>query len=448
MDLGTVEERAAALMPGLLEELSALVAIPSVAFPGFPSEPVHRMARAVLDLAHRSGAETARLLDVPGGYPAVFVDLAGPPGAPTVLLYAHYDVQPAPPEQGWTSDPWTAVRREDGRVYGRGAADCISGILVHAGTLQVLAGERPVRIKLVVEGEEEVADHLQDVLDADPEPFAADVFVVADMGNPAVGVPALTTALRGCVECTVDVRTLDHPAHSGLFGGAAPDALVALVRILAGLHDDRGNVAVPGLTSFPWVGGDVDEAAYRRDSGLLDGVDLVGDSTLASRLWSRPSVTVTGLDAPRVATASNVLIPEATAKVSMRIAPGADPHRELRLLTEHLRRSAPWNVRVEVREGLAAAPVAVPEDGRGVAEARRALTEAYGRPAGAIGTGGSIPLVAALRRACPDAGVVIWGAQDVAGARIHASDESVHPDELRRMIVTQARLLTLLGGAG
>jgi len=229
-------------------------------------------------------------------------------------------------------------------------ADDKSGLVIHAGTMQALAGRLPVGVRLLVEGEEETISHLEDFVEANPELFACDAFVIADMGNQEVGRPALTTALRGEVSCTVRVRTLDHAVHSGLFGGAAPDALVALIRILGTLHDNLGNTIVPGVTTGDWPGADFDEARYRDSSGLLAGVDLIGTGSLASRLWSKPSVTVIGIDAPSVQEASNVLLPEATAKISMRVVPGADADRDLEALMEHLRSVAPWNVIVEVEK--------------------------------------------------------------------------------------------------
>jgi acetylornithine deacetylase/succinyl-diaminopimelate desuccinylase-like protein len=401
------------------------------------------MSEAVVDLFRRSGVDDVRLLEIPGGYPAVYADVPGPAGSPTVLLYAHYDVQPAPAEQGWDTDPWTATRKDDGRIYGRGAADDKSGLVIHAGTMRALAGRLPVGVRLLVEGEEETISHLEDFVDANPELFACDAFVIADMGNQAVGRPALTTALRGEVSCTVRVRTLDHPVHSGLFGGAAPDALVALIRILATLHDDEGNTVVPGVSTGEWPGTDFDEGAYRESSGLLEGVDLVGSGTLASRLWSKPSATVIGIDAPSVQDASNVLLPEATAKVSMRIVPGADADHELTALMEHLRSVAPWNVIVEVEKVKVGWPFAVDMSGPGIRTASQALEAAFGKPVELIGSGGSIPLVAALQKAAPSADVLLWGAEDVALSRIHASNESVDPAEIEDMVVAQ--VLTLLG---
>jgi len=446
LEADSVRATVTGLMPDLLAELDALVAIPSIAFPGFPPEPVHRMAEAVLDLFRRSGVEDVRLLEIPGGYPAVYADLPGPPGSPTVLFYAHYDVQPAPVEQGWDTDPWTATHKDDGRIYGRGAADDKSGLVIHAGTMRALAGRLPVGVRILVEGEEETISHLGDYVEANPELFACDAFVIADMGNQEVGRPALTTALRGDVSCTLRVRTLDHPVHSGLFGGAAPDALVALIRILATLHDEQGNTIVPGVSTGEWAGADLDEVAYRESSGLLEGVKLVGTGTLASRLWSKPSVTVIGIDAPSVQAASNVLLPEATAKISMRIVPGADADRELEALMGHLRSVAPWEVIVEVEKVKVGWPFAVDMSGPVMHTASEALKAAYGRPVELIGSGGSIPLVATLRKAAPSADVLLWGAEDLALSRIHASNESVDPREIEDMVVAQVLTLVGLGG--
>jgi len=325
------------------------------------------MSEAVVELFRASGVEDVRLLEIPGGYPAVYADVPGPAGSPTVLLYAHYDVQPAPVEQGWDTDPWTATRKDDGRIYGRGAADDKSGPVIHAGTMRALAGRLPVGVRILVEGEEETISHLEDYVDANPELFACDAFVIADMGNREVGRPALTTALRGDVSCTLRVRTLDHPVHSGLFSGAAPDALVALIHMLATLHDEKGNTIVPG----------------------------------------------------------------------------ADADHELEALMAHLRSVAPWNVLVDVEKVKVGWPFAVDMSGPAVRMASEALETAFGRPVEQIGSGGSIPLVATLKKAAPSADVLLWGAEDLALARIHASNESVDPHEIENMVVAQ--VLTLLG---
>jgi acetylornithine deacetylase/succinyl-diaminopimelate desuccinylase-like protein len=431
-------------MTGLLADLERLVGIPSVAFPGYPPEPVEQMASQTLRLFQQAGFADAELQQVSSGYPPVYGEIPGPQGAPTVVLYAHYDVQPAPPGQGWSSDPWTATRKADGRIYGRGAADDKGGLVVHLGTVRVFDGKPPCTVKLIVEGMEETDSNLEAFVEANPELFACDLFVVCDMGNLRAGEPTLTTTLRGEVVCVVTVRTLAHPLHSGEFGGPAPDAMMALARLLASLHDEEGNVAVRGVSGFAWDGADLSAEEFRAGADLLEGVRLTGSGPVGERLWSRPSVSAIGLDMTSVAGSSNVLIPQARAKLSMRIVPGSDPQRELDALVRHLESHAPWGARVQVERVDAVPGFRCVTGGPGYAAARRALEEAYGKPPGEAGSGGSIPLLQTLQQAAPNAEFVLWGPEDLAGARIHASDESVDPSEVERMVLAQAFLLQRL----
>jgi acetylornithine deacetylase/succinyl-diaminopimelate desuccinylase-like protein len=439
-----IRSRAAGLMPELLAGLERLVAIPSVAFPGYPPEPVHQMAEEALRLFREAGFANAELQEVPAGYPPVYGEITGPEGAPTVMLYAHYDVQPAPPEQGWTSDPWTATRKDDGRIYGRGAADDKGGLVTHLGTIKVFDGKPPCTAKLILEGMEETNSNLEAFVEANPERFACDLFVVCDMGNLRVGEPTLTTTLRGEVVCVVTLRTLAHPLHSGEFGGPAPDAMMALARLLASLHNEEGNVAVQGVSSFAWDGMDVTAEDFRASADVLEGVKLTGSGPVGGRLWSQPSVSAIGVDMTSIAGSSNVLVPEARAKLSMRIVPGSDPQRELDALARHLESHAPWGALVEVERVDAVPGFRCRTDGPAYAAARRALQEAYGKPPGEAGSGGSIPLLQTLQQAAPNAEFILWGPEDLAAARIHASDESVDPSEIERMILAQAFLLQRL----
>jgi acetylornithine deacetylase/succinyl-diaminopimelate desuccinylase-like protein len=444
MDSAAIKQKAAAMMPALTDDLVGLVSHASCAFPGFPPEPVHDMRKATMELLDRYGAQT-RELDLGEGYPSVYADIPGPEGAPTVLLYAHYDVQPAPPEQGWDTDPWTATIK-DGRLHGRGAADDKSGIVIHAGTLGVFDGKPPVNLRILVEGEEETVSHLGPYVDAHPELFTADTYIIADIGGPAAGVPALTISLRGNVVCNVTVKSLDHPAHSGLFGGAAPDALLALIRLLSTLHHPDGSLAIEGLHSGEWAGAELDEEDFKVAAGVVDGASLLGSGSLSSRLWARPAASVLGIDAPTVDKASNVVLPTARAKVSMRVPPGANSDHEVEVLMEHLRNAAPWGVEVEVEKVRVGQPYAAKLDGPAVSSALAALEDAYGSPAGTMGTGGSIPLVARLQGISPHAEVMLWGAEDLAKSNIHASNESVDLAEIERLIVAQALTLQKLGG--
>ncbi len=447
-DVEQAKSAATAMMPTIKEELDQMVGVASVAFPGYPPEPVHQMADTVLRLFKDVGIENAELQEVPEGYPPIYGKLDGPEGAPTVVLYAHYDVQPAAPEQGWTSDPWTATKKDDGRVYGRGSADDKGGLAIHLGTLRYFDGTPPCTVKLIVEGMEETNSNLESFVEAHPDLFACDVFVVCDMGNLAVGEPTLTTTLRGDVACIVTVKTLEHPLHSGVFGGPVPDAMMALAQLLATLHDENGNVAVEGVSSFEWDGMDFSEDDLRAGADMLDGAEVVGTGSVGSRLWSHPSISAIGIETTSIDRSSNVLLPVAKAKLSMRIVPGSDPKAELDALVRHLETHAPWGATVEVERTKEAPPFRCETGGPGYAAARMALEEAYGSPPGEAGSGGSIPLLRTLQQAAPGAEFILWGPEDVAKSRIHASDESVDPSEIENMIVAQIRLLEHLAEKG
>lgn len=447
MDTQAVRDKVKEMMPGLLAELEELVSIPSCAFPGFPPEPVHEMAETVLAKFQALGFENARLMDVPTGYPPIYGEIPGPEGSPTVMLYAHYDVQPAPPEQGWTSDPWTATRKDDGRIYGRGAADDKGGLAIHLGTMKMFDGKPPCTVKLIVEGMEETNSNLEAFVEANPELFACDLFIVCDMGNLEAGKPTLTTTLRGDVACIVTLRTLEHPLHSGVFGGPVPDAVMAMARLLATLHDEDGNVAVEGVSRFEWEGMEMSEADIRSSADVLDGVELIGTQGVGTRLWSQPSINAIGMDVVSVDASSNVLHPAARAKLSMRIVPGADPAAELDALVRHLESHVPWGAQIQIERTKEAPPFRADTSGPAYAAARRAMAEAYGSEPGEAGSGGSIPLLHTLAEASPGAEFILWGPEDTAKARIHSSDESVDPAEIEAMIVAQALLIADLAGA-
>ena len=443
MPVETIRTLTEGIMADVTEDLAALVRIPSCAFPGFPSEPVLAAADAIVDLLDRYGVPGARLLDVPGGYPAVFAEITAPPGAPTILLYAHYDIQPAPMEQGWDMEPFEPEIRGE-RIYGRGTADDKSGVMIIAAALRLFGGQPPVGVKVLMEGEEETGSNLETLIAANPGLVRCDAFVINDGGNMKAGEPELTAALRGIAACDITVRSLKGMAHSGAYGGAAPDALMALIRILDSLLDEHGDVAIPGLTRFEWEGGGIPEDDYRAAAGLLPGVKLMGTGTLASRLWAKPSVTAIGLDATPTEAASNSLMPEAKARISLRIAPGSDPDESLRLLMEHLHASAPWGVEVITAPvhtgnafmGKTAGPV--------FTAAREAVAEAFETEPKVTGSGGTIPLLTTLQKLAPEAEFVIWGPGD-QHSQVHAANESLDLGELERMIVAETLLLEKLG---
>ena len=436
------------VMPGVRADLERLVRIPSIAFDGYPEGPVREAADATAAILTQAGLPGVRLLDVPGAPSAVYGHLPGPEGAPTVLLYAHYDVQPPGPEDAWESPPWQPTAR-GGRLYGRGAADDKSGIAMHAAAIRALSdassgGPPAVGIKVVIEGEEETGGGSFERFVADaPEMFAADAIVVADSGNWKIGEPTLTTTLRGLAEVGVEVRTLERPVHSGLFGGAAPDALMALVRMIDSLTDEQGNVAVEGLAGRPWKGLPVDESEFRANAGVLDGVELIGSGTLAERLYTRPAITAIGIDAPPTESAANAIIPTAKARISLRLAPGDDPVAAQEKLRRHLERAAPWGVQVELTDNAAAHGYEARSDGPAYQAAVAAMADAYKRPAVQVGSGGSIPLVTALAEAIPQAEIIIWGAQDEAAA-IHSANESVDLAELERAALAEALFIERL----
>lgn len=435
------------LMPGLRADLERLVAIPSVAFPGFPEEPVRAAADATLTILRDAGLPSAALVEVPGAPPAVFGELPGPEGAPTVLLYAHYDVQPAGDAAAWTTPAFAATERA-GRLYGRGTADDKCGIVLHAGALRaLLAGGAglPVTVKVIVEGEEETGrGTFAQAVAAAPERFAADVIVVADSGNWKVGEPTLTTTLRGLCVVDVEVRTLAAPVHSGLFGGPVPDALIVLARLLASLHTADGDVAVAGLDVRAWDGRPVQADGLRVSGGVAEGVELIGTGTLAEALYMRPSLTAIGIDAPAVEGAANAIVPVARARISARLAPGQDPVAAQEAIAAHLRAQVRWGAQLTITPQEAAAGAVLAGDGPSAALAAAAMQEAYGKAAVKVGSGGAIPLCVTLAQAFPDAEIILWGACD-DGARIHAADESVDLGDLERATLAQALLLRALG---
>jgi len=430
----------AALAPRMRADLERLVRIPSVAFEGFDPGPVRASAEATADILGSAGFEGVRLIELPGDHPAVFGQVDGPEGASTVLLYAHHDVQPSGPEELWDTPPFEPTIR-DGRLFGRGSADDKSGIAVHAGVLRAFEGQPPVTLKVIVEGEEEATtENLPRLVHGHSDLLAADVIVVADSGNWRTGEPTLTTTLRGLVDCFVEVHTLALPVHSGSYGGPAPDALVVLIRMLATLHDERGNVAIQGLATGPWRGVEYPEDAFRAEAGVLPGVELIGDGSLAERLWTKPSVSVIGIDAPTVHGSRNILVDRARARVSLRIPPTEDPEHALSLLTQHLERVVPWGARVTLTRGSPAFGFAVPTGGPAHEAARRALAEAYGRDVVEMGSGGSIPLIPVLAEAFPNAEILLVGPMDER-SNIHAQNESVDLAELERAALAEALLL-------
>jgi len=435
-----VREAVAAVLPGVRTDLENLVRIPGIAFDGFDHAEVDRSAEAVADLLRGAGMTDVRIVRA-GGQPAVIGRRSGPPGTPTVLLYAHHDVQPIGDRTQWLSEPFEPTER-DGRLFGRGTADDKAGVMAHVAALRAYGDDLPVNVVVFIEGEEEFgSDSLEELLLLHRDDLAADVIVIADSGNWAVGEPALTTSLRGIVNLFVEVRTLDHAVHSGAFGGAAPDALTALCRVLATLHDDRGDVAVDGLVRGAAAPLDYPEERFRKEAGVLDGVSLIGTGRIVERLWTRPAIAVLGIDAPRTGEAPNALVPSAKAKVSVRIGPGDDPKKAFLALQAYLERHAPWGCRLKVTLEHDGEPVALVATGPAYDAARAAFAEAWDGVAPVdMGIGGSIPFIATFQELFPDAAILVTGVED-PDARAHGPNESLHLAEFARACLGEALLL-------
>jgi cysteinylglycine-S-conjugate dipeptidase len=440
--LSALQSRVVSLMPTVREDLEALTRIPSVSLAAFDQAHVEASALAVAELLRAEGLEVEIIRE--GGRPAVIGHAEGPAGAPTVMLYAHHDVQPPGAESEWDSPAFEPTER-DGRVYARGIADDKAGVMAHIAALRAHSGGFPVGVTVFVEGEEEIgSDSLGAILERHGEKLRADAIVLADSANWAVGEPALTTTLRGLVRVVLTVRALDHGVHSGMFGGAVPDAITALIRTISTLHDAEGNVAVSGLRSGVAADLSYPEERLRQESGLLEGVELIGAGSILSRLWTKPSITTIGIDAPSVATSSNTLVPQAAAKISMRIAPDEDPREAYRLLADHLRENAPWGVKVDIELDDEGSGFAADASGPVYDQARAAFADAWGVAPVDIGIGGSIPFVAAFAKRFPDAGILVTGVED-PDTRAHGANESLHLGEFERVCLAEAILLERLG---
>ena len=443
MGRSVAELRAAveANLPGVLSDLQRLVRIPGIAFDGFDFAEVHRSAEAVAELL-RGVLPEVRIVQA-GGQPAVIGWRPAPPGAPTVLLYAHHDVQPIGDRAAWLTEPFELTER-DGRLFGRGAADDKAGIMAHVAALRAFGDDLPVGVGVVVfvEGEEEFgSESLPALLSDYRAELAADVIVIADSTNWDVGVPALTTSLRGIVNVFIDVQLLDHAVHSGGFGCAVPDALTTLCRLLATLHDEAGDVAVEGLVRATTAPLDYPEARFRSEAGVLDGVSLIGTGRIVERIWAKPSISVLGIDAPPTGEAPNALLPAARAKVSMRIAPGDDPKSAFLALQAHLERHTRWGARVQLTLEHDGAPCVIDSTGPAYDAARAAFTAAWdGTEPVDIGIGGSIPFIATFQQLFPGAAILVTGVED-PDARAHGPNESLHVGEFTRACLAEALLL-------
>jgi cysteinylglycine-S-conjugate dipeptidase len=440
-------------------QLEELVRIPSISAPGHDAGAVRRSAELTQRILSDAGYDDVRLLEVDDAHPYVAGSWSGAgPDAPTILLYAHHDVQPIGTPDGWSTDPFEPSER-DGRLYGRGTADDKAGVMVHAAALAAWLDATegpPVNLQVLIEGEEEIGSpHLDTFLDVHADDLRSDVIIATDLVNWQVGVPALTYTLRGLAEVYVTVSTLEQPLHSGMWGGPVPDALSALLQALASLTDETGRPAVEGIYDDVREPTDaereriaaleLDPEGFRGDARMLDGVTFTGDPdvSLLERVWMQPAITTIGIDVPHVAQASNTLLARARAKVSIRLAPGQDPDRVTRLVADHVRDAVPWGAEVETRPGHGGEPWVAEPRGPAFESALSALSRGYGSEAVLLGAGGTIPFVGPMSAAFGDVPCLLTGIEDPA-SNAHGEDESLHLEDFHRACRAEAILFAEL----
>ncbi len=440
-------------MPVAIAELGSLVRIPSVSWDGFDAEHVATSAAAVkvlldgLDVFDSVEIATAPIDDARTGHPALLATRKAKNGKPTILLYAHHDVQPPGNPEDWISHPFEPTVRGD-RLYGRGAADDKAGVMAHIAAIrafvEIMGPDFDLGLVAFFEGEEEFGSRsFENFVVKHREQLAADVIVVADSDNWDTNTPALTVGLRGNVTFKLKVSTLDHASHSGMFGGAAPDAMLAAIRLLATLHADDGSVAVAGMTSRESDTPEYSEQKLIEEAALLDGVTPIGHGSVLSRLWDQPSITITGIDAPTVANASNTLSPSVTVKLSARVAPGQTAAEAYVALETHITEHAPFGAHIEITDVDRGDPFLVDTSGWAVAEAKDAMHQAWGVEPLETGIGGSIPFISTLVENFPDAQILVTGVED-PDSRAHSPNESLHLGVFQRAILTEAVLLAKL----
>jgi len=439
-----------------VEELSALVRIPAMAWDSFDPSQLDQAALQVADLLRGAGLADVEILQAPRpdglpGAPAVVGRRPAAPGKPTVLLYAHYDVQPAGQLELWESPPFEAVERE-GRLWARGVADNKAGVLLHVAAvrnaLRVLGDDLGVGMTVFIDGEEEAGSpSLPLLLQQHGDLLRADVLVVADSGNWKVGVPALTTSLRGLILGTIEVRVLEHALHSGTYGGPLVDALAATSRLLASFHHDDGSVAVEGLPASEGPGPSLSEEEFLADSRVRPGVPLAGSGSITSRLWTKPAMTIIGIDAPSVALSSDTLQPAARARFSLSLAPESDTAASMEAVRLHVEKHVPFGAEVTFIPGGRTEGFAGDASSPASRSMLEAMGEVWGVPAVAMGVGGSIPAVNILNKLFSEAEILVTGAED-PDSRAHGANESIHLGDFENAIVAEALLLARLAGLG
>jgi acetylornithine deacetylase/succinyl-diaminopimelate desuccinylase-like protein len=448
VNVDELRNRVQAELPRIRQDLEDLVRIESVSADPARAAEVRRSAEAVAELFRAEGFQDTQVVSAreDGRAPAVLARKPAPAGRPTVLLYAHHDVQPENDHADWDSPPFEPTER-DGRLYGRGAADDKAGIAAHLAAVRALGEDLDVGVTMFVEGEEEVgSDTLSDLLAEHAEFLRADVIVIADSSNWDIGVPALTTSLRGLARVDVTVRTLTHAVHSGMWGGLVPDALMTLSRLISSLYDEAGNLAVEGLHQSAAADVEYPAERLRAESGIAEGVDFVGTGPAVDLLWTRPALTVTGIDAPKVEGASNTLTPAARAKLSLRVAPGDTTANAVACLRAHLEAHVPWGAQLGFEVVDTGEATQIDATGPAYDAARRAFSEAWDGTAPIdMGVGGSIPFIAEFLETFPEASVLVTGVED-PDTRAHGANEGLHLAEFERVCLAETLLLHHLAG--
>lgn len=437
--------------PSVVAELATLVKTPSVSWEAFDAAHVLASAEQIAELARGTGffdsVDIFRAEISPGvlGQPAVLAHRAPKPGHPLVVLYAHHDVQPPGDPALWTAGAFEPTVR-DGRLYGRGTSDDKAGVVTHLNAIRLLqeesGDEYPVGVTLFIEGEEEAGSRsFEQFLRDHRSQLAGDVIIVCDSDNVDTEQPALTIALRGNVTFKLSIRTLEHANHSGMFGGAVPDAVMAFIRLIDQVWDAEGSIAIPGLEPADLPDIPYDESQLRLETGLVG--QPIGHGTFTARMWAHPTLTVTGIDLPSVAEASNTLIPEISARISVRVAPGQTPEDAWNAVRTFLESRTPWGAELSFSEVDLGSPFLVDTSGPHYARMSEALRDGWGHDVAEIGVGGSIPFIASLASEFPDAEILVTAVGDPL-SRPHSPDESQHLGVLRRALTSETLFLARL----